>query len=294
MTTPFSLLSLLRIEARKLTGRALLWVEMGILALLVVALHAALMVALAQPDLQGLPPEAVEALRASLRWPDGLLASLSFANGGELGGLFVAVLAGALVAQEYTRRTVHFWLSRGVGRGAYLLAKFGVIAAALVLLVLTTLVAGGAITGGYTLHTSGHLPWGTVPWGRVVAGVFKTALTLLPYAAFTTAIAVLSRSTMVAISVGVGYSLLVENLAAEMLMLFSPAVARVARYLPAMLAKSVMQTVSSQGASMSVGTQTGASAALLEPATAGALLVLYTLIGLAVAWWAFRGQDIRA
>ncbi len=287
-------LHLVRLEARKLTGRALLWVEMGILALLVVVLHLAIMAVLAQPQPQGMPPEAVEAFRASLRWPQGLLAALTFANGGELGGLFVVVLVGAVVAQEYTWRTAHLWLSRGVGRGAYLGAKFGVIVVALLLLVLTTLVAGGAVTGAYTIHSLGRLPWEAVPWAHVALGVLKTTLTLLPYAALTFAVAVITRSPMVAIGVGLGYSLLVENLAVEVLTLLSPHVGRIARYLPALLAKSVMQSVTTLGAEVSVGMQRSAEALLLGPGPAAALLALYTLAGLLLAWWAFRRQDLRA
>ena len=293
MTTEKSLLSLLRIEIRKLSGRALLWVEVGLLALLIAVLHLALMAALSQPD-QGMPPDAVNALKDSLRWPHSLLSTLTFISGGELGGLFVVVLVGALAAQEYTWRTVHLWLSRGVGRGMYLLAKLGAVVFALVLLVLTALVVGGAVTGIYTLRTTGGLPWSAVAWGQIILSVFKIVLTMLPYAGLTLAVAVLSRSTMVAIGVGLGYSLLVENMAAEVLMLLSPGVARVARYLPTMLAKSVAGSISTTEVAVSVGMQGGNDALLLPASHAATLLVLYTLAGLAVAWWAFRRQDISA
>ncbi|NPA93615.1 MAG: ABC transporter permease subunit [Chloroflexi bacterium] len=294
MMTSFSLLSLLRIETRKLTGRALLWVEVGLLALFIAALHLALMAVLSQPNPQGMPPEAVNALQASLRWPEGLLSGLTFANGGELGGLFVVVLVAALAAQEYTWRTVHLWLSRGVERGAYLLAKFGGIVLALFLLALTALVVGGVVTGIYTWKTVGALPWHAMPWAEAGLGVFKIVLTMLPYAGLTLAVAVLSRSTMVAIGVGLGYSLLVENLAVEVLVLLSPGVARVARYLPTMLAKSVVGSISATEMAVSVGMQGGDAPSLLSPGLASVLLVGYALMGLAVAWWAFRRQDISA
>ncbi len=295
MTTQTMLWPLLRIEARKLAGRALLWVILALLAFLVIALNVALIAALAQSNLEGVPPTVLASLRASLQWPQSVLMALTFANGGELGGLFVAVLVGALVAQEYTWHTVHLWLSRGVKREAYLLAKFGVIVAALLLLVLVALLAGSVTTGIYTWQATGRLPWHAVPWGHVVAGIFETTLTLLPYAALTFAVAVLSRSSMVAVGVGLGYSLLVENLAAEVLMLVSPTVARVVRFLPGLLSKSVMRAVSpSETALMMSPTQTTAPPPLLSPGWAAVLLLGYTALGLGVAWWAFRKQDISA
>ena len=281
---------LLTIEHRKLTGRALLWVELAILALLVFALHAAILAVLQQPQ-PDLPPQAQAELRASLRWPQGLLNALTFANGGELGGLFAVVLAAAVVAQEYTWRTVHLWLSRGVPRGAYLGAKFGALAGALLLLVLTALLAGGAATGFYTWRAQGALPWSDLPWSDLLRGVLATWVTLLPYAAGTLAVAVISRSTLTATGVGLGYNLLVENLAVQVLLLASPDLARWARYLPGMAAKAALSFLQG-GLDVQVGMNGGPAAGLLEPGPALLLLLAYTAAGLALAWWAFRRQDI--
>ncbi len=281
---------LLAIERRKLTGRALLWVELAILALLVLALHAAIIAALQQPQ-PDLPPQALDALRAALRWPQGLRNALTFANGGELGGLFAVVLAAAVVAQEYTWRTVHLWLGRGVPRGAHLGAKFVALAGALLLFVLTALLAGGAATAAYTWRAQGALPWHDLPWADLTRGVLMVWLTLLPYAAWTLAVAVLSRSTLTATGVGLGYSLLVENLAAEVLLLAAPDLARWARYLPGMAAQAALDFLQG-GLEVQVGMGSGSAAELLAPGTAVLLLLAYTAAGLTLAAWAFRRQDI--
>jgi len=294
MTALQTIIALTRAETRKLTDRALLWTEAGIFALLVAGLHLALMATLAAPQQKGLPPEALEALKASLRWPQGFLSGLAFAGGSGLGGLFAVVLAAALSGQEYTWRTVHLWLSRGVGRGAYLLGKAIVLAAALVVLAFTAFAAGAAATGIYTLQGGGSLPWHALPWGKAAAGIGAAALGLAPYAALTVLVAVLTRSTLAAVGVGLGYNLLVENMAAKVLLLASPHTMRFARYLPAMAGQSLLKGIA-PGTEVSIGVS-GASgvAALLSPATAALLLAAYTLAGLALAWWAFRRQDITA
>lgn len=285
-------LTLLRIEARKLTGRALLWTEAALMGLLTAALYAALLAALAHPEGQNLPPEAVAAFHATLRWPQGLLSALAFANGGDLGGLFAVVLAGALVAQEYTWGTVSLWPGRSVSRSAYLLAKATVLFAALALLALVPVLVGGALTGYTTWHETGHLPWAAIPWGRLALGWLRVWLTLTPYAALTLLIAVASRSTLTAIGVGLGYNLLVENLAVEVLMMASPQTAQVARYLPRLAAKAALAPFTA-GMQVEAGLQSGATA-LLNPGPAAWLLVGYTLAAVLVAVVLFRRQDITA
>ncbi len=290
MTTATLFFTLVRMEIRKLRGRALFWVEIGLLALLVAALYVALLAMLAQPP-QNMPPAVVEEIRASLHWPQGLLAALAFGNGGELGGLFAVVLTAAVVAQEYSWRTVHLWLGRGVGRGVYLAAKALGVALGLGLLALVPLLVGGLVTGLATWHDTGVLPWNAIPWSQVFTGWLRVGLTLAPYAALTLLIAVVTRSTLAALGVGLGYNLLVENLAAEVLLLVSPQAARVARYLPGLAAKAVLAPLT-EGLQVEMGMQRAGAAILLKPGPAAGLLLFYTALALGLAWWAFRRQDV--
>lgn len=291
LNTRVSFTQLIAIEQRKLFGRALLWVELGTLALLVTLAHVALVITLQKGNPGQLPPEAVAEFRRMLQWPQALDNALSFANGGELGGMLVAILVGAFVAQEYTWHTVHSWLSRGISRSHYLLAKFMVISMALLLIVLTTLAAGGAVTAVFTYVDTGTLPLSAVNGPRLLLNVLRVTFTLLPYAALTLLLAVVSRSTMVAIGVALGYSLLVENLLVEMLVLLSPTAARVARFFPTMLAKSIVRLVSRAG-EVNVGLNMPTETLLLPSNTAAFILAGYTLLFLTAAIWWFRQQDV--
>jgi len=284
---------LVRVEQRKLFGRALLWAELGILGFLMVVLYVALIVTLGRGEAENLPPQAMEEFRRMLHWPSGLTSGLLFANGGELGGMFVAILVGAFVAQEYVWHTVHLWLSRGISRYQFLLAKFTVILEALVLIVLTSLLAGGFVTGIYTYLDLGYLPWHEVGILSLGLDIVRATITLLPYAAFTFFLAVWSRSTMVSIGVGLGYSLLVENLFVEVLSLVSPEVMRVVRFVPTMLAKSITTLINSQTElQVQVGMGQPSALHLLDPNWAATLLIVYTLVFLLASMWFFHQQDV--
>ncbi len=287
------IIRLIRIEQRKLFGRALLWVELGILAFLMLALYVVLIATLSRGRAENLPPQAIEEFRRMLYWPAGLTSGLLFANGGELGGMFAVVLVGAFVAQEYVWHTVHLWLSRGVARHYFLLAKFTVIVEALVLIVVTALLTGGMITGIYTYLDTGSLPWSEVHLLTLALNILRISLTLLPYAALTLFLAVWSRSTTVAIGVGLGYSLLVENLFVEVLTMVSAGAARVMRFAPTMLAKSITTLVSHQvELQVQIGMGGASSVQLIDPNWAAGLFIVYTLIFLFVSMWFFRRQDV--
>ena len=286
-----SFMSLVSIERRKLFARALLWVELGVLALLVISLHIALIATVQKGGGGDIPPQALESLRHLLYWPQALNNALAFANGGELGGMLVAILVGAFVAQEYTWHTVHLVLSRGVSRINFLLAKFAVIMVALLLIVLTTLLAGGLVTGVFTYVDRGGLSLGISALSPLAMNVLRVTFTLVPYAALTFFLAVVSRSTMVAIGVGLGYSLLVENLLVETLSMVSAQAARLTRFFPTMLTKSIMQVVTGD-IEVSMGMQVPGKVQLLDPNVAALLLAVYTLVFLALALWFFRQQDV--
>ncbi len=288
---PISLPRLIDLEGRALGARPLLWGTVGALALLTALLHLAAIAAVQKGGAQGLPPEMAEEIRRTLLWPQALKNALLFANGGELGGLFAVILAGTFAAQAYAWRTVHLELSRGVPRTGLLLAKFVVLLGALLLLPLAALAAGGTVTGLYTWIHLRTLPLGGVGVGTLLDGIGRVTLTLAPYAALALLLAVLSRSTPVTLGVGLGYTLLVENLLAELLSLVSPGAARLVRYLPTLAAKALLQPIAGD-AQVNVGMQTAPSLSLLAPGPAALLLALYTLAFLGLALWAFRRQDV--
>jgi len=283
--------NLVIVELRKLSARALLWVELSVLALLVGSMYVALIATLQKGSASTLPPQAVESLRQMLYWPQALNDAMVLAGGGELGGMLAVILVGAFMAQEYTWHTIHQQLSQGVSRSHFLLAKFVVVSMALGLIVLTALLAGGVVTAVFTYLDLGIRSLRKPAMGTLLFNVLRICLTLLPYAALTSFLAVASRSAMVAIGVGLGYSLLVENLVIKTLSMISPQIARAVRFLPAMLAQSIVQQVSPT-VQVDVGLQTSSRLPLLGPNEAALMLTVYTVVFLVLAVWWFRRQDV--
>jgi ABC-type transport system involved in multi-copper enzyme maturation permease subunit len=280
------------LEQHKLLKRTLLWAELALLALLVLVLHVALYVTVQwRPAGSEVDPEVIAMVRQSLLWPKALINALDFAAGNGPGGLVVIVLVGAAVAQEYTWRTLHLWLSQGVPRPRLLGAKFAALVVPLLLVVLVPLVAGGAVTAYFTYQQTGGLNLAEVSALHLALSALRTAYTLLPYAALTSLLAVVSRSAVVAIGGGVAYALLVESILVQLLALGSETAARVARLLPGMLAAGLLQ-LNQTTAEVSVGLNAGPGTRLLDPGPAAVGIALYTLAFFGLAVWVFRRQDL--
>src|SRR5512134_2513977 len=99
---------MITIEQSKITRRTMLWVELALLAIGIVVLHLALYGALQAGDMGGeaMQAELVEQMEQTLVWPAGLDSAVDFAAGPNLGGILIIILVGAVVAQEYTWRTL--------------------------------------------------------------------------------------------------------------------------------------------------------------------------------------------
>jgi len=284
--------NVLWIEHHKLLKRALLWVMLALSALLVLVLHLALYISLQrQAPGSAMDPEIAAMVRQSLTWPEALINLLSFAAGNGLGGLMVIVLVGATVAQEYSWRTMHLWLSHGVSRAELLGAKFAALGVPILLIVLAPLVAGGAVTAYVTYQQTGGLNLADVDLPHLVWSSLRTAYTLLPYAGLTFLLAVVSRSTVAAIGGGVAYALLVEGILVQLLAMGSETGARLAQLLPGVLTAGLLQ-LNRATAQVTVGLNAGPDPHLPGPGPAAVGIALYTLAFFALALWAFRRQDL--
>ena len=167
--------------------------------------------------------------------------ALSFGGGNSLGGLLVIVLIGAVTAQEYTWRTMHLWLSRGIPRPVLMGAKFVAILLPIFLFVVTPLLVGGGLTAIFTLQIDKSLPFGQINWWHLAMSVLRTAYTLLPYATLTFMLAIVTRSTAAAIGIGLAYTLLVESIASTVFPLLGGILAKIVVYLPGSLAEGVLK-----------------------------------------------------
>ena len=284
---------MITIEQTKITRRAILWVELAILAVGVLVLNLALFAVLRAGDTgdgQAMPPQLVEVLEQQIVWPAGLNSALDFASGANLGGMLIIILVGAVVAQEYTWRTLQLWLSQGVSRPLFLAAKFAALLLPIGLMVLVPLLVGGLITAVFSQQITGSIPFGEVEWGQLLLTAVKVGYTLLPYASLAFFLAILSRSTIVAIGGGLAYALLLEGIVVELLAFIGGVWAEIGQYLPAGLAQGLMAT----GSGLTVEVNNGIAPAVqrLDPLPAAIGIALYTIIFIGLSSVVFRRQDL--
>jgi ABC-2 type transport system permease protein len=274
------------IEQLKLFKRAILWVELVLIGVGVLALNA-LFIVITRMDSTN---PAVGQLEQTLVWPDGLMQSVGLAAGPGLGGILIVILVGAITAQEYSWRTLQLWLSRGVPRSTFLTAKFMALLLPTLLLVVTPLLVGGLITAVFSQIILGHIPLAAVEWSNLAVTTLATAYTLLPYAGLAFFLAVATRSTIVAVGGGLAYTLLLEGIVVQLLTFAGGSWAAVGRYVPAGLAQGLLSL--DRNATMTIDGQAAPPIQYLEPGTAAVGIALYILIFVALSIIIFRRQDL--
>jgi ABC-2 type transport system permease protein len=280
---------LLSIEQRKLFKRSIFWVEL-LLALIFVTAMYLIMYSISRPTkIDQLPAETAAEIQQILTWPTALSGLVDMAAGHSLGGIIMVILAGAIMAQEYTWNTLQLWLSRGVSRSLFSGAKFVALLFPILILVLAVLVVGGILTAFTTIQITGSLPVEQVDWLALLLQSGKVAVTMLPYTALAFFLAVLSRSTIVAIGAGLVYVLVGESLVAQFLAAAGGGWAQIGRYLPSTLAHSLQES----NAGLVIGDANRLdSLQYLDPAQAALGMALYTLLFITLAILIFRRQDI--
>ena len=278
---------MVNVEHRKIFKRAILWIELALLALIVVGINAIFFAVL-----KGGSTGAESGLEEYLTWPDSFSASLSVSAGPNLGGLLIIVLVGALVAQEYTWGTLQMWISRGVPRPLFLGAKFAAILLPAVLIIMVPLVVGGLVSAVFSLLLLGGIPFAEVHWGQLGLEALLYTYSLLPYAALAFFLAVASRSTVVAIGGGLAYALLVEGIALQLIgSVLGGIWAQIGTYLPGGLAKGLL-TLNS-GLTVEVGDSPGFVTPFLEPGPAALGIGIYIVVLVAASILIFRRQDLN-
>lgn len=275
-------------EQVKLFKRNILWIEMGLLALAVAALYLTGFAILMAGSSGELPPEVIE---NGLTWPAGLTGALSFAAGPNLGGILMIVLVGAAVAQEYTWGTLQLWLSRGIPRPLFMGVKFASLLLPAALIVLTALFTGGLISGAFSLHFLGTIPFSQVEWGQLGWSILVYTYSLLPYAALTFFLAVASRSTVVSIGGGLAYALLLEGIGLQLIGALGGIWGEIGRFMPGGLARGMLSLNS--GITVEVGGEAVESIEYLNPGTAAIAIAIYILIFVTGAILVFRRQDLN-
>lgn len=274
------------VEQRKLTHRKILWIELAVAA--VTAVFIPLMIYLASQSTSSNVVITTDGpVEDMIAWPLALRLGIDLLSGGGLGGLLIVILMGTLTAQEYGWRTMQLWLSNGIARPVLMLAKFTAVLLPALLFVLAAFVTGAITTGLITQGLQGSLPFADVAWGQALLSVLRTAYTLLPYAALTFLLAVVSRSTVVAVGGGLAFTLLIEGVLMQLLSFVGGTWATIAQYLPAGLSSSL----AALNRVTAVANPTAAADGL-SAGTAALGIALYTILFVGVAVFVFQRQDL--
>lgn len=284
---------MVRVEQKKLTSRKILWIELAVMAAAAVLIPLIIYLTVqagGDSSSGNLTITTDGSAEDMVAWPSALRLGIEMAAGSSLGGLLIVILVGTLTAQEYGWRTMQLWLSNGVSRHVLLLAKFTAVLLPALLLVVAPFITGAIATAVFTQQLQGSLPLADVNWAQAGFSILRTAYTLLPYAAFTFFLAIVSRSTVVAIGAGLAYTMLIEGLFVQIATLAGGGWAKIGQYLPGGLANS-LATLNrvTDGPAAALVPQLGET---VEPGTAVIGIALYTVSFIALALLAFRRQDL--
>jgi ABC-type transport system involved in multi-copper enzyme maturation permease subunit len=270
------------VEHYKTFKRKVFWITLagtvGLLVVLVLGLYFAAQIAVQQGAEVGDLP--------TLLWPNGLVVVLNdFLSPGFIGGIVAVILGTALWAEEYRWGMLHLWLSRGVPRATLLSAK----AAALVLPLFLSLTAGllvaGGVTGALTALSAGAAPAGQVDFGQLALSLLRSTAAVLPIAALTLFLGVLTRSTAGALGAGMGYLLLGEQILGGLLGVIG--LSSIGMYLPITLGKLLTM----HNNALLRGFQ-GVQTLPVGGGVACAGVLLWTAVFLGLAVWVFGRQDL--
>lgn len=277
-------LRLLLLEKDKLAGRLVLWIELGILALAIVLVDV--IEYLIAVNNSG---PATTALEQNLAWPHSAITSVNFSEAHSLGGILIVIIIAVVTAREYSWRTFHLWLSRGVSRLALMGAKSVVIIALSLVLVLTSLIVGLIVTAILTLLLHGSLQLSQDNVQQLVLNFLAIDLGLLPYAALTFMFTILFRNLAASMSIVLVLLLLVESILYETsLALGNTTIAQAAQYLPVGLSNGINTAIfDSQGANTAIIPNVHYA----TPLVACIGLLAYTIIFAGIGIWRFSRQN---
>jgi len=268
-----------RMEMAKIFERKVFWIELSLLALVFILLNAFgyLDLALAK-ETQDMPVYT---------WPGALEMVLGIVI--NMGGILMIVLVGLVAAQEYSWRTMQLWLSHGVSRKLLIGVKALTLLIPVICTILAAVLLGGSLSALLSWLVQGTADVQSVDFGQLIFWCVTTAYTLLPYLALTFLVAIVSRSALVAVSLGLIYILVVEPLLHAIASVVKGTFAQVVLYLPASLGQVLLTPFFSPVDNVG---STATSATLVSPALAAGCIGLYTLLLCVIAFWSFSRQNM--
>jgi ABC-type transport system involved in multi-copper enzyme maturation permease subunit len=198
-----------------------------------------------------------------------------------LGLILIAVLTASAIGIDYGAGTLRSVLVQGTGRWPYLAAKLVtlVVLAGLALVVaVVTIVISSSVAERIVAAPAAPT---SATWSAAGIALWKAWLSLVPYITLTAFVTVLARSSAAGMAIGLSYYF-AEQILVALLSNFFSWFTTVADYLP-------VHSISA----WSGATGFGGPAAPADLARAGFVLVAYTLVLGALAFWTFHRRDVQ-
>lgn len=272
-------------EETKIFKRAILWVEIGILSGLVILYQASMSISTPPADI----------VQRQVVWPMALVILLrQFATNSLFAGFMAITLTSTVMAQEYAWRILNLLLSRGIPRFTVIVAKFSAVLLPVLLIVVIPFIAGGIISGYFTIQFNGELDLSLVNFPQLGLSLLYGTYALLPYVALTLLFGVIGRSTGMALGGGIGF-LILEMITRQFLMSLGQVGVWVAKWFPLSLSMSMLrpsQEIANVIPQGTAGTDLWRTLQLPSLPVASIGIALYIGLCLVFAGWLFSKQDL--
>jgi ABC-type transport system involved in multi-copper enzyme maturation permease subunit len=238
--------------------------------------------------------QAMNQMESALSLPHATSSIFSLAEG--MGAVLLVILASSIVGAEYSWGTVRTTIIRGMGRMNYLLSKLATIMGLTLVGLTIAFLFGFIFSIITTVLMQGSLDWGsfgTLYVPRLLAMFGRTWFVLAVPISMATMAAVLTRSSAMAIGVGIGYPIL-EAIVMTILAQISGWGEVVQQYSIGYNINAVLALNSLDGSTMNVGINFGNNPDEGTPAfwRSGGLLSGYILAFLAISFYSFRKRDL--
>ena len=229
-------------------------------------------------------PARLERSYQAFSLPGSIRTGLSIVQ--TLALILMAILTASAIGIDYGSGTLRSVLTQGTGRWTYLTAKLLTLAA-LSFLGLVVTLATVAISSVVATSLAGAAPAaaGVVAptWSDVLTSLVKGWASLLPYVSLVTFVTIFARSSAAGMAIGLGYYVAEQLIIALFSALFSW-FQNVADFL---LVRNI--TAWTGGGGTGGGLPTGT---LPDETHAAVLLITYTLVLGAIAFWTFERRDV--
>jgi ABC-type transport system involved in multi-copper enzyme maturation permease subunit len=271
-----------RIELQKALGRRFPWIGVAVLVALMSFFYVVFFLFRGNIPASG---------TRFLYWPDSLIYGLGYASGyaswTSYGTYLLIALVGVSVGQEYGWRTLQLWLGHGVSRRTVLAAKMLLSLGLAVGIVVLCVLVVAAISGVFSLVVHGGVAFASVNPGQLVAGVARTAFSMLPYAALTFLLAVATRSTLVAIGGAIAFVAVLETALLQILPHLGAVLDRIVQFLPAGLSSALNAPNAAIAGSTALTTGSQPT-----PVEAAIVIAIYAAILSGLTFIVFERQDL--